>query len=147
MLIRCVAASVSCAGEQKGNFAARKISRFQGLSPSIGRFNIEQAHLERPGRANPLDPSADQDRLNGKVMGGNPVFRGTRVPVHMLAELVPSPSGNACTRARYRRGSGAERSWLLSVYTPCKINAPPEAQEAVGRGQELSGGAPRADES
>jgi hypothetical protein len=23
-------------------------------------------------------------------MGGNPVFRGTRVPVHMLAELVPS---------------------------------------------------------
>ena len=66
-------------------------------------------------------------------MGGNPVFRGTRVPVHMLAELVPSPSGNACARTRYRRGSGAERSWLLSVYTPCKINAPPEAQEAVGR--------------
>jgi uncharacterized protein (DUF433 family) len=23
-------------------------------------------------------------------MGGNPGFRGTRVPVHMLAELVPS---------------------------------------------------------
>jgi uncharacterized protein (DUF433 family) len=23
-------------------------------------------------------------------MGGNPVFRGTRVPVHMLAELVAS---------------------------------------------------------
>ena len=23
-------------------------------------------------------------------MGGNPAFRGTRVPVHMLAELVPS---------------------------------------------------------
>ena len=23
-------------------------------------------------------------------MSGNPVFRGTRVPVHMLAELVPS---------------------------------------------------------
>ena len=31
-----------------------------------------------------------------KIMGGNPVFRGTRVPVHMLAELVPS------TRARAR---------------------------------------------
>ena len=31
-------------------------------------------------------------------MGGNPAFRGTRVPVHMLAELVPS-------RTRYRRGS------------------------------------------
>jgi 4-aminobutyrate aminotransferase-like enzyme len=28
--------------------------------------------------------------LKGKIMGGNPVFRGTRVPVHMLAELVPS---------------------------------------------------------
>jgi hypothetical protein len=25
-----------------------------------------------------------------RIMGGNPVFRGTRVPVHMLAELVPS---------------------------------------------------------
>jgi uncharacterized protein (DUF433 family) len=37
-------------------------------------------------------------------MGGNPVFRGTRVPVHMLAELVPSgdvrahasPEGKCC---------------------------------------------------
>jgi hypothetical protein len=28
--------------------------------------------------------------LIGKIMGGNPAFRGTRVPVHMLAELVPS---------------------------------------------------------
>jgi hypothetical protein len=45
-------------------------------------------------------------------MGGNPVFSGTRVPLHMLAELVPSPSGNACARTRYRRGSGAEGSWL-----------------------------------
>jgi hypothetical protein len=26
-----------------------------------------------------------KDRLIGKIMGGNPVFRGTRVPVHMLA--------------------------------------------------------------
>jgi hypothetical protein len=40
--------------------------------------------------------------LIGKIMGGNPVFRGTRVPVHMLAELVPS---RACARTRYRRGS------------------------------------------
>src|SRR6202035_4228795 len=39
-----------------------------------------------------------KDRLIGKIMGGNPAFRGTRVPVHMLAELVPS-------RTRYRRGS------------------------------------------
>ncbi|HJZ17300.1 MAG TPA: DUF433 domain-containing protein [Stellaceae bacterium] len=31
-------------------------------------------------------------------MSGNPVFRGTRVPVHMLAELVPSRA-----RARTRR--------------------------------------------
>jgi hypothetical protein len=30
-----------------------------------------------------------KDRLIGKIMGGNPGFRGTRVPVHMLAELVP----------------------------------------------------------
>ena len=31
-----------------------------------------------------------KDRLIGKIMGGNPVFRGTHVPVHMLAELVAS---------------------------------------------------------
>jgi uncharacterized protein (DUF433 family) len=31
-------------------------------------------------------------------MGGNPAFRGTRVPVHMLAELVP-------LRVRRRTGS------------------------------------------
>jgi hypothetical protein len=31
-----------------------------------------------------------KDRLIGKIMGGNPAFRGTREPVHMLAELVPS---------------------------------------------------------
>jgi len=33
-----------------------------------------------------------KDRLIGKIMGGNPAFRGTRVPVHLLAEL--------CSRAR-----------------------------------------------
>ena len=44
-----------------------------------------------------------KDRLKGKIMGVNPVFRGTRVPVHMLAELVP-----ACARTRYRRGSVGE---------------------------------------
>jgi uncharacterized protein (DUF433 family) len=35
--------------------------------------------------------------LKGKIMSGNPVFRGTRVPVHMLAGLVPS-RGRARTR-------------------------------------------------
>jgi hypothetical protein len=35
--------------------------------------------------------------LIGKIMGGNPAFRGTRVPVHMLAELVPAHSGD-CDR-------------------------------------------------
>ena len=34
-----------------------------------------------------------KDRLIGKIRGGSPVFRGTRVPVHMLAELVPSRAG------------------------------------------------------
>jgi uncharacterized protein (DUF433 family) len=31
--------------------------------------------------------------LIGKIIGGNPVFRGTRVPVHMLAELMASRAG------------------------------------------------------
>jgi len=43
-----------------------------------------------------------KDRLIGKIMGGNPAFRGTRVPVHMLAELVTS---RVRARTRYRRGS------------------------------------------
>jgi hypothetical protein len=30
------------------------------------------------------------DRLIGKIMGGNPAFRGSRVPVHMLAEPEPA---------------------------------------------------------
>ena len=43
-----------------------------------------------------------KDRLIGKDHGGNPVFRGTRVPVHRLAELVPS---RVRARTRCRRGS------------------------------------------
>src|ERR1700738_2464370 len=46
-----------------------------------------------------------KDRLIGKIMGGNPVFRDTRVPVHMLAELVPS---RACARARGGGGGGPQ---------------------------------------
>jgi hypothetical protein len=45
-------------------------------------------------------------------MSGNPAFRGTRVPVHMLAELVPS---RACARARYRRGSVTIRKMELQI--------------------------------
>jgi hypothetical protein len=45
-----------------------------------------------------------KDRLIGEIMGGNPVFRGTRVPVHMLAELVASR-----VRARTRGRTGSVR--------------------------------------
>jgi hypothetical protein len=41
-----------------------------------------------------------KDRLIGKIMGGNPAFRGMRVPVHLLAELCP----RACARARATEG-------------------------------------------
>jgi len=41
-----------------------------------------------------------KDRLIGKIMGGNPAFRGTRVPVHLLAELC----SRACARARATEG-------------------------------------------
>ena len=54
-------------------------------------YRYDHVHLRSP------DPDA-----KGKIMSGNPVFRGARVPVHMLAELVPS---RACARTRYRRGS------------------------------------------
>jgi hypothetical protein len=53
-----------------------------------------------------------KDRLIGKIMGGNPVFRGTRVPVHMLAELVAS---RVRARTCGRTGSVAVRSALLAV--------------------------------
>ena len=71
-----------------------------------------------------------KDRLIGKIMGGNPVFRGTRVPVHMLAELVPS---RACARTRVaiiagssRRVNSASHAWSgpLRKY----INAPSAAR-------------------
>jgi hypothetical protein len=57
----------------------------------------KRAHLRRPGGANPLDPSADQGSVDRQDHGGNPAFRGTRVPVHRLAELVPSRV-RACAR-------------------------------------------------
>src|ERR1700724_1221936 len=63
---------------------------------SNGHISGALAELIRSTRA------PTKDRLKGKIMSGNPVFRGTRVPVHMLAELVPS---RACGRTRYRRGS------------------------------------------
>ena len=60
-------------------------------------------------------------------MGGNPVFRGTRGPVHMLAELVPS---RACARTRaggevlgpvlavFALALGADGSLLVPSRTP-----------------------------
>jgi hypothetical protein len=46
-----------------------------------------------------------KDRLMGKDHGGNPVFRGTRMPVHRLAEVVPSrvPARTRCRRGSVRR--------------------------------------------
>ena len=58
--------------------------------PAVDCFS-KRAHLRRPGQLIRSTRGADQDRLIGKIMGGNPAFRGTRVPVHLLAELVPSP--------------------------------------------------------
>jgi hypothetical protein len=53
-------------------------------NPVLFAFRQIHAELIRSTRA------PTKDRLIGKIMGGNPVFRGTRVPVHMLAELVAS---------------------------------------------------------
>ena len=53
-----------------------------------------------------------KDRLIGKDHGGNPVFRGTRVPVHRLAELVPS---RVRARTRGRRGSVRLYSSVLGI--------------------------------
>jgi hypothetical protein len=66
---------------------------------SKGHISGALAELIRSTRA------ATKDRLIGKIMGGNPVFRGTRVPVHMLAELVPS---RACRTTAQQLQHGVE---------------------------------------
>ena len=48
-----------------------------------------------------------KDRLKGKIMSGNPVFRGTRVPVHMLA------GQTLLTNADHNRGHRAAPPSLL----------------------------------
>ena len=42
-------------------------------------------------------------------MSGNPVFRGTRVPVHLLAELVPSRVADAPIVTPYRSSTHRHR--------------------------------------
>jgi hypothetical protein len=63
-------------------------------------------------------------------MGGNPAFRGTRVPVHMLAELVPS---RACARTRYRRGSVDGATYHPTHFSGGLIYAPDEASWHLAR--------------
>ena len=55
-----------------------------------------------------------KDRLIGKIMGGNPAFRGTRVPVHLLAELCP----RACARARVTEGKCCPRIVIAVTRVP-----------------------------
>ena len=62
-------------------------------------------------------------------MVGNPVFRGTRVPVHMLAELVPS---RVRARTRYRRGSVT--SCRTSIRRAKEITARAPGQDPLGYG-------------
>src|ERR1700730_2267267 len=68
---------------------------------SVGIIGAGQAGFQTAAslRQSARPEAPTKDRLIGKIMGGNPAFRGTRVPVHMLAELVPS---RACARTRYR---------------------------------------------
>jgi NAD(P)-dependent dehydrogenase (short-subunit alcohol dehydrogenase family) len=69
-----------------------------------GHISGALAELIRSTRA------PNKDRLIGNDHGGNPVFRGTRVPVHRLAELVPS-----CVRARTRCRRGSVVARMLAV--------------------------------
>jgi hypothetical protein len=60
------------------------------------------AHLRRPGQLIRSTRAPTKDRSIGKIMGGNPAFRGTRVP---------STCSPSCALARTcgRRGSVAPR--------------------------------------
>src|ERR1700724_2203623 len=69
---------------------------------SNGHISGALAELIRSTRA------PTKDRLKGKIMSGNPVFRGTRVPVHMLAELVLP---RACARTRYEAKTLIRQRW------------------------------------
>src|SRR6202035_1824902 len=75
-----------------------------------------------------------KDRLIGKIMGGNPAFRGTRVPVHMLAELVPS---------RARVGGGEVWHYSLIVFQNGHIELDPENE--TGRPRSNSSPGPSCD--
>jgi hypothetical protein len=69
---------------------------------SVGIIGAGQAGFQTAAslRQSARPEAPTKDRLIGKIMGGNPAFRGTRVPVHLLAELVP----RACARARANGG-------------------------------------------
>src|SRR5260370_35846715 len=57
----------------------------------------KRAHLRRPGRANSLDPSADQGSVDRPDHGGNPVCVGARGPAPRLARSSrPGPGVAPC---------------------------------------------------
>jgi ParB-like chromosome segregation protein Spo0J len=67
----------------------------RGGMAAVGRKSANTSPPSRRARARARDEAGNQrpwpaDKVEGKIMGGNPAFRGTRVPVHLLAELVPS---------------------------------------------------------
>ena len=53
--------------------------------------------------------------VNPKIMGGNPVFRGTRVPVHQIAELLAKGETVERLREDYPRVS-EEMIRLAPIY-------------------------------
>src|SRR3984893_16474957 len=89
---------------------------------SVGIIGAGQAGFQTAAslRQSARPEAPTKDRLIGKIMGGNPAFRGTRVPVHLLAELCP----RACARTRYggevssARGKaepGLPRRWKITA--------------------------------
>jgi len=61
-------------------------------------------------------------------MGGDPVFRGTRVPVHMIAELVAQGSTRAELLEGYPRLT-AEMIRLAPVYAATCPRRPPRSKQ------------------
>ena len=67
---------------------ARSTRDAVALEDGLLTIDLRQPRRELAGSLRTLRRARELVTVDREVMGGDPVFRGTRVPVHMIAELV-----------------------------------------------------------
>jgi uncharacterized protein (DUF433 family) len=85
---------------------------------SVGalKVNVGESRREVVERVKQLRRAERLVTVNPEIMGGNPVFRGTRVPVHQVAELLAKGETVERLREDYPRVS-EEMIRLAPIYT------------------------------